>query len=64
MVAAQRNVGFNEDDRFQGKLRKAVHVVKWHLAELNQPCLRILMVMIRWHEKDFILRGEEKSAIN
>ncbi|MDH2348299.1 HAMP domain-containing protein [Bradyrhizobium sp. SSUT77] len=60
VVTAQRNVGFNEDDGFQGKLRKAVHVVEQRLAELNQPQLTILLLMMRRHEKDFILRGEEK----
>lgn len=60
VIAAQRNLGFNEDDGFQGKLRKAVHIVEQRLAELNQPRLTTLMLMIRRHEKDFILRGEEK----
>ncbi|MET4037730.1 MULTISPECIES: methyl-accepting chemotaxis protein [unclassified Bradyrhizobium] len=60
LVAAQRNLGFNEEDGFQGKLRKAVHTVEQRLAELNQPRLTILMLMIRRHEKDFMLRGEDK----
>ncbi len=60
LVAAQRNLGFNEEDEFQGKLRKAVHTVEQRLAELNQPRLTILMLMMRRHEKDFILRGEDK----
>ncbi|MFB6418741.1 methyl-accepting chemotaxis protein [Bradyrhizobium tunisiense] len=60
VVAAQRNLGFNEDDGFQGKLRKAVHAVEELLADLNQPRLTILMLTMRRHEKDFILRGEDK----
>ncbi len=60
VVSAQRNLGFNEDDGFQGKLRKAVHTVERRLAELNQPRLTILMLMMRRHEKDFIMRGDDK----
>ncbi|WIW50225.1 HAMP domain-containing methyl-accepting chemotaxis protein (plasmid) [Bradyrhizobium sp. 62B] len=60
VIAAQRNLGFDEDDGFQGKLRKAVHSVEQRLTELNQPRLMILMLMMRRHEKDFILRGEER----
>jgi len=60
VVACQRNLGFNEDDGFQGKLRRAVHSVEQRLAELNQPRLTTLMLMMRRHEKDVILRGEDK----
>lgn len=60
VVSAQRNLGFNEDDGFQGKLRKAVHAVELRLGEIKQPRLTILMLMMRSHEKDFILQGEEK----
>ncbi|WP_439360452.1 methyl-accepting chemotaxis protein [Bradyrhizobium sp. DASA03007] len=60
VVSAQRNLGFNEDDGFQGKLRNAVHTVEQRLAELNQARLTILMLMMRRHEKDFILRGDDR----
>ncbi|MCC8983848.1 methyl-accepting chemotaxis protein [Bradyrhizobium acaciae] len=60
IVSAQRNLGFNENEGFQGKLRNAVHDVEQRLKELNQPRLTTLMLMMRRHEKDFILRGEEK----
>ncbi|WP_271623466.1 hypothetical protein [Bradyrhizobium sp. CCBAU 11430] len=60
VVAAQRNLGFNENEGFQGKLRTAVHAVEERLSQVNQPRLMILMLMMRRHEKDFILRGEEK----
>ncbi|QHP67907.1 methyl-accepting chemotaxis protein [Bradyrhizobium sp. LCT2] len=60
VVSAQRNLGFNEDDGFQGKLRNAVHAVEQRLDQVKQPRLTILMLMMRRHEKDFILRGEDK----
>lgn len=62
VVSAQRNLGFNEDDGFQGKLRKAVHAIEQRLADLNQPRLTILMLTMRRHEKDFMLRGEDKDG--
>lgn len=62
VVSAQRNLGFNEDDGFQGKLRKAVHAIDQRLADLNQPRLTILMLTMRRHEKDFILHGEDKDG--
>ncbi|MBH5396237.1 methyl-accepting chemotaxis protein [Bradyrhizobium sp. CNPSo 4010] len=60
VVAAQRNLGFNEDEGFQGKLRKAVHAAEQRLIDVSEPRLTILMLMMRRHEKDFILRGDEK----
>ncbi|WP_081494654.1 methyl-accepting chemotaxis protein [Bradyrhizobium yuanmingense] len=62
VVAAQGNLGFNENEGFQGKLRIAVHAVEERLRQVKQPRLTILMLMMRRHEKDFILRGEEKYA--
>ncbi|WP_439402593.1 hypothetical protein ACNJYA_09260 [Bradyrhizobium sp. DASA03068] len=60
VVSAQRNLGFNENDGFQGKLRIAVHAFEERLSQVKQPRLTILMLMMRRHEKDFILRGEER----
>lgn len=36
VVAAQRNLGFSENDGFQGKLRNDVHAVEQRLSELNE----------------------------
>jgi methyl-accepting chemotaxis protein len=60
VVNAQRVLGLNENEGLQGKLRQAVHVVEKRLAEFDQPRLSVLMLMMRRHEKDFMLRGEEK----
>ena len=60
VISAQRNLGFSEEDGFQGKLRKAVRAAEQRLAEQNLPRLTILMLMMRRLEKDFILSGEEK----
>jgi methyl-accepting chemotaxis protein len=60
LLAAQRNLGFDENQGLQAKLREAVHQVEKRLAELDQPRLSVLMLQMRRHEKDFMLRGEER----
>jgi methyl-accepting chemotaxis protein len=60
LVSMQRVLGLDENQGLQGKLRLAVHQIESKLAEFNQPRLSILMLMMRRHEKDFILRGDEK----
>ena len=60
VVAAQRQVGLTENDGLQGKLRGAVRAAEKQLNDLNQPKLPVLMLMMRRHEKDFMLRGDEK----
>jgi methyl-accepting chemotaxis protein len=60
VVSAQKLVGFNENDGLQGKLRTAVHSVESKLKTFDQPRLAVLMLMMRRHEKDFMLRGDEK----
>jgi len=60
LVSIQRSLGLNENQGLQGKLRSAVHQVESKLAEFSQPQLSILMLMMRRHEKDFMLRGDEK----
>ncbi len=60
LVSMQRALGLNENEGFQGKLRDAVHHIEKKLAEFDQPGLANLMLMMRRHEKDFMLRGDEK----
>ncbi len=60
VVSAQKLIGLNENDGLQGKLRAAVHSVETRLKKYDQPRLAVLMLMMRRHEKDFILRGDEK----
>jgi methyl-accepting chemotaxis protein len=60
LVSIQRVLGLNENQGLQGKLNLAVRQIESKLAEFNQPKLSILMLTMRRHEKDFILRGDEK----
>jgi methyl-accepting chemotaxis protein len=60
LTSIQRVLGLNENQGLQGKLRSAVHLVETKLATFDQPQLSVLMLMMRRHEKDFMLRGDEK----
>jgi methyl-accepting chemotaxis protein len=60
IVGAQRILGLSESDGLQGKLRGAVQQIEARLAHVELPQLSILMLTMRRHEKDFILRGDEK----
>lgn len=55
-----RNIGLNEKEGQQGILRSAVHEVESKLKEAELDALTVKMLMMRRHEKDFMLRGAEK----
>src|SRR5262245_17714448 len=60
VLAAERTRGVDENRGLQGTMRQAVHQVERRLADLDQPRLSILMLMMRRHEKDFMLRWDTK----
>jgi len=54
-------LGMDEKTGLQGKLRDAVHDMEAHLKGLHSaPELMISMLMMRRHEKDFLLRHKVK----
>ena len=52
--------GLTEEDGLRGKLRKAVHRVESKMKEYNESELMVTMLMMRRHEKDFLLRKSVK----
>jgi len=52
--------GLNENSGAQGALRQAVHQVESILKTLNDPVLTADMLMLRRHEKDFLLRERDE----
>lgn len=56
----QKSLGFNEKTGLQGDLRKAVHGVETRLKTAELDNLTVKMLMMRRHEKDFIMRGAPK----
>ncbi|WP_230534533.1 methyl-accepting chemotaxis protein [Microvirga roseola] len=59
-VDLQRRLGFDETSGLQGALRNSAHAVEKKLAPYEDQSLTILMLMMRRHEKDFMLRGGAK----
>lgn len=59
---AELNValGLTADQGHEGDLRAAVHAIETILKELDQPEMQVKMLMMRRHEKDFIMRFQEK----
>ena len=68
-VAAETRLGLNETLGLSGSLRAAVHDIEIKLKEIDDPRLTSWMLMMRRHEKDFMLRrdpkyiGELKKAV-
>ena len=53
-------LGVTENDGLQGRLRAAVRDVEEILNEQNNDPLTVKMLMMRRHEKDFMLRSDPK----
>ncbi len=60
MVRLLKDLGLNEKLGLQGKLRKAVHDVESQLKRNNEIRLAYKMLMMRRHEKDYIMRKKDK----
>jgi hypothetical protein len=52
--------GLTQDEGLEGKLRSAVHSVEKVVNDLGLAELSVLMLTCRRHEKDYLLRGDEK----
>ncbi len=62
VAAAQRTLGFTEKEGLQGRLRQAVHAIERRLARVQETRLTTLMLMMRRHEKDFMLPARTPTA--
>ncbi|MBK1696701.1 methyl-accepting chemotaxis protein [Rhodovibrio salinarum] len=60
IAAGVKELGFDENAGLRGQLRSAVHAVEEKLNEADLDALTIKMLMMRRHEKDFMLRGDQK----
>ncbi len=56
----EANLGLNETLGLSGSLRTAVHEIESKLKEVDDPRLTSSMLMMRRHEKDFMLRRDQK----
>jgi methyl-accepting chemotaxis protein len=60
LVAAETRLGLNETLGLSGSLRGAVHDIESKLKEIDDPRTTSWMLMMRRHEKDFMLRRDPK----
>jgi len=60
VVEEQRTLGFDEKSGLQGTLRSAVHDIEELLKTYPDDKLQVIMLMMRRHEKDFIMRVQSK----
>ena len=60
LVKNAESIGFDHESGLQGALRQNVHDAEDLLNKLDQLQLTKDMLMLRRHEKDFILRKDEK----
>jgi methyl-accepting chemotaxis protein len=60
LADAKRQLGLDENSGLEGALRGSVHAIETKLGEVNEPTLVNKMLMMRRHEKDFMLRRDPK----
>lgn len=58
MVELQQRIGFHHEDGYYGSMREAIHRAEKILEMLRQDRLLKDMLMLRRHEKDFMLRRQ------
>jgi methyl-accepting chemotaxis protein len=59
-VEVRRKLGLTEELGLEGALRKSVHEIESALNKFDEPRLAVTMLMMRRHEKDFMLRRAAK----
>ncbi|UQR65668.1 methyl-accepting chemotaxis protein [Bradyrhizobium sp. C-145] len=60
LVAAETRLGLNETLGLSGSLRAAAHDIETKLKQIDDPRTTSWMLMMRRHEKDFMLRRDPK----
>jgi methyl-accepting chemotaxis protein len=60
LISAKTTLGLTENDGLEGALRKSVHNIETKLNALKEPKYLVSMLMMRRHEKDFMLRHNPK----
>jgi methyl-accepting chemotaxis protein len=60
VVAEKLRLGLDEKSGLEGRLRTSVHDMESRIEQLHQQALLVPMLMMRRHEKDFMLRRDRK----
>ncbi|MCD2176523.1 methyl-accepting chemotaxis protein [Rhizobium sp. C1] len=61
LVAANSEIGLTPDDGLQGKMRTAAHDLEKQVNTGGHDAVLADLLMLRRHEKDFIMRLDDKS---
>jgi methyl-accepting chemotaxis protein len=62
VVELQRTLGMDEQSGLQGRLSDTVQAVEKRLSLYEDQGLTVLMLTMRQHEKDFMLRGDPRHG--
>jgi methyl-accepting chemotaxis protein len=60
VVERKRQLGLDEKSGLEGRLRTSVHDIEARVDQLHESALLVTMLMMRRHEKDFMLRRDGK----
>src|SRR6202171_3243082 len=60
VVAGKLGLGLDEKSGLEGRLRTSVHDIESRIDQLHESALLTTMLMMRRHEKDFMLRRDAK----
>jgi methyl-accepting chemotaxis protein len=60
VVELKRQLGLDEKSGLEGRLRTSVHDIESRIDQLHESALLITMLMMRRHEKDYMLRRDAK----
>ncbi|MFL6813472.1 MAG: methyl-accepting chemotaxis protein [Bradyrhizobium sp.] len=60
VVQQKRQLGLDEKSGLEGQLRNSVHEMETRVNQLHESGLLVTTLMMRRHEKDFILRRDRK----
>ncbi|WP_439408442.1 methyl-accepting chemotaxis protein [Bradyrhizobium sp. DASA03076] len=59
-VEERQRLGLDENSGLEGRLRGSVHEIEGKVDQLHDASLKVIMLMMRRHEKDFMLRRDAK----
>ncbi|MGY3548183.1 methyl-accepting chemotaxis protein [Bradyrhizobium sp. USDA 4472] len=60
VVEERQRLGLDENSGLEGRLRASVHEIESKVDQLHGSALKVIMLMMRRHEKDFMLRRDAK----
>ncbi|HKO73631.1 MAG TPA: methyl-accepting chemotaxis protein [Bradyrhizobium sp.] len=60
IVQQKQKLGLDENSGLEGRLRTSVHEMESRVEQLHETGLLVTMLMMRRHEKDFMLRHAQK----